>query len=206
MRNNRTTTLFSALALALLGCHAEPALPADPILAARQRLIRTPRDPAVHLELANLAYGNQDYLRAMQYLSLVDRGQLSVEQRDEAFRLALAITVRARNYDEAIRRTQEELLAHESLELRRLLALFYEAHGNLGDAERQHLIIAELYPGAIEPLAEAARFYERSNLPNRISRARELYERYLQAAPNGPESAQVRAALVINRQLEQRNP
>ncbi len=146
-----------------------------------------------------LSIDRQDFVRATQYLSLAEHSPLAEQQTEPLFRLGLTIAVRSQNYSDGIRRCQAGLQRKETMELRRLLATLFEAHGESIEAERQHAVILELYPAATEHLVESARFYERSELPNRVTQARALYERYLKLAPSGVEADQVRAALLLNK-------
>lgn len=193
----------TAVVLLLGACSAGQQAAPSPLEQARQRLAEHPQDPATYLKLATLSLERQDVLRAGQYLALAERsvaaGQGAHGIDPEAlFELGITIAVRAQNYSEAIRRCLARLDASEAGSVRRLLAVLYEAHGELREAERQHLLLLKLHPDAVEDLAAAARFYERSGLSDRLDRARELYQRYLAAAPNGESARQVRAALQIN--------
>lgn len=190
--------LLVVVVLVAAGCHGAPKPKPDPVAQALQRLVETPRSGPVYLELVKLSLDRQDYLRAAQYLTLAEQSPLAQQQPEVLFRLGLTIAVRSQNFSSAIRRCQEQLQRHESLPTRRLLAALFEVRGDLRQAERQHLLILQLHPSAIAQLAEAARFYERSDLPERLLRARTFYERYLAVQPEGADSAQVRAALLIN--------
>jgi tetratricopeptide (TPR) repeat protein len=200
MRPNKISQVFLAAAIAIVGgCHKDLKTSSDPVAQALRRLVAAPRDPSAYLELVKLSLERQDYLRAAQYMTLAEQSPLAQQQPELLFRLGLTISVRSHNYSGAIRRCQEQLQQHETLPIRRLLAALFEVRGDLREAERQHLLIHQIYPTAFAQLTEAARFYERSDLPDRLTRARALYERYLTASPEGIESVQVRAALLINR-------
>jgi len=189
-----------ALSCVLLGCHTQPVVSTDPLANARQRLAVTPRDPTVYLDLVRLSLDRQDYLRAMQYLSLAEHSALADSQGEQLFQLGLTIAIRSQNYSDAIRRCQNGLEQRESLELRRLLALLLEAHGDQGEAEHQHLALLALYPSISEQFVEVARFYERSSLPERTAKACAMYQRYLTIAPAGAAAQQARAALLLSQQ------
>ena len=188
------------LSCVLLGCHTQPVVSTDPLASARQRLAVTPRDPTVYLDLVRLSLDRQDYLRAMQYLSLAEHSALADSQAEHLFQLGLTIAIRSQNYSDAIRRCQNGLEQRESLELRRLLALLLEAHGDQWEAEQQHLALLALYPSISEQFVEVARFYERSSLPERTAKACAMYQRYLAIAPAGAAAQQARAALLLSQQ------
>jgi hypothetical protein len=198
-----SASLYGVVALSgvLLGCHTQPVVVSiDPLAIARQRLTATPRDPAVYLDLVRLSIDRHDYLRAMQYLSLAEHSALADSQAEQLFQLGLTIAIRSQNYSDAIRRCQTGLEQRESLALRRLLALLLEAHGDVSEAEHQHIALLTLYPSISEQLVEVARFYERSSLPERTAKASAMYQRYLDVAPAGAAAQQARAALLLSQQ------
>lgn len=188
----------AVVALLGVGCHSNAVIKSDPVAQARQRLAASPHDPDVYLDLVKLSIGNEDYLRAAQYLSLAERADVSPERAEELFRLGLRIAVKSKNYGDAIQRCQERLRQKEDLSLRRLLAALFEAHGDMREAERQHQLILQIHPSAVEHMVQVARFYERSTMPDKLAQARALYESYLAKAPQGSEAPQVRTALQIN--------
>lgn len=194
----RTLCCLGIFVLLAGGCRAELAGRApDPFDVARGRLATTPRDAELHLQLALMAADRQDWLRAAQYHALVEQSEVAARKPDVVFRLGLNIAIKSRSWADAIRRCRERLQQVEDLGTRRMLALLHEEQGDLREAERQHQIILRLHPKEVEPLVEAARFYERADLVDHLDKARALYERFLDAAPDGADAATARAALQI---------
>lgn len=188
------------LVLLASGCRAELAgSVSDPFDLARERLAKTPHDAELHLTLARIAMIRGDWLRAAQYHALVEHGPLAAKRPEEVFRLGLEIAIRSRSWSEAIRRCQDRLQQAEDLNTRSMLALLHEAAGEPRAAERQHQLIVRLHPDAVAPLIDAARFYERAEIPGHLEQALSFYQRFLARAEEGPDAAAARAALEINR-------
>lgn len=199
---------FALLAsLAPCGCAPRTIAPADPLTEARQRLAESPASVHTQLELSELYLQQRDYLRARQYLQVAERELVRQPAReidlDGLSRLAIMIAVRSQQYSEAIRRCLQRLERTEDAQTRSLLASLLEATGDEWGAERNLRLLALQYPEQPGRLVSLARFYERSTFPERRRLSRELYQRYLDAAPGGDEAAQVRAALTLDR-FEQR--
>lgn len=194
---------LSASCLVLLlvsGCATLPQGTVDaPLELAKQRLLDAPQDVRNHLELATLYMARHDYLRAQQYISLVENAAgawsaLGIEP-EHVFRLGILIAVRSQQYSEAVRRSRQRLELSEERRVRELLAALLEALGDEKEAESQRRLLMLQYPAEPQYLVELARFYERGGRPDRSRRARELYERYLSLQPEGPEATAVRMAL-----------
>ena len=196
----------SALRLAMVfvlllgGCAGVQPVPVDmPLELAKQRLLDAPHDVRNHLELATLYMARHDYLRAQQYISLVENAAgawsaLHIEP-EHVFRLGILIAVRSQQYSEAVRRSRQRLELGEERGVRQLLAALLEALGDEKEAEAQRRLLVLQYPAEPQHLIELARFYERSVRPDRTQRARQLYERYLSLRPEGTEATAVRMAL-----------
>lgn len=171
----------------------------DPLEQAKQRLLDNPRDVRNHLALAELYAQRHDYLRAQQYLSLVDNGAgawsaLGIDP-DKIFRLAVTVAVRSQQYSDAVRRCRQRLELGEDRGVRELYATLLEALGEESAAERQHRLLILNHPEDARQLVEIARFLERGSRADKLRRAREYYERYLALRPEGPEAPAVRQAL-----------
>jgi tetratricopeptide (TPR) repeat protein len=192
--------LFAALCSG--GCATTtPPPPADPLLAARQRLVADPGDVRTLLDLAELYMHSGDYLRARQYLTLAERlGARALPagvDGNRVFRLGILIAVQGHQYTDAIRRCQQHLgRAAEDAKVRGLLASLLEATGDELGAERQWRMLILLHPEEGHYLLELARFYGRTSRADRQLLARRLYARYLEVAPQGNEAAQARAAIL----------
>lgn len=193
--------LVMALFLApLVGCASTMKTWADePLELAKQRLLDAPHDVRNHLALATLYMDRRDYLRAQQYLSLVENAAgawsaIGIEP-ETVFRLGIITAVRSQQYGEAVRRSRQRLELGEERGVRELLASLLEALGEEREAERQRQLLLLQYPAEPRLLLDLARFYERSPFPDRTRRARALYERYLIARPEGPDATAVRMAL-----------
>jgi hypothetical protein len=192
--------LFLSPIAGLAGCATTMKTWVDePLELAKQRLLDSPHDVRNHLELASMYMARHDYLRAQQYLSLVENaaGSWSAMGIDpeQVFRLGIITAVRSQQYGEAVRRSRQRLELGEERGVRELLASLLEALGEQREAEHQRRLLLLQYPAEPRLLLDLARFYERSPFPDRTRRARELYERYLIAQPEGPEATAVRMAL-----------
>lgn len=171
----------------------------DPLEQAKQRLLDNPRDVRNHLGLAELYAQRHDYLRAQQYLSLVDNAAgawstLGIDP-DKVFRLAVTVAVRSQQYSDAVRRCRQRLELGEDRSVRELYATLLEALGEELAAERQRRLLVLHHPEDARQLVELARFLERGSRADKRQRAREYYERYLALRPEGPEAPAVRQAL-----------
>lgn len=185
---------------ALSGCATSTKMwTEDPLEQARQRLLDSPQDPRNQLRLAELYMERHDYLRAQQYLSLVDSAAgawsaLGIEA-EKVSRMQITAAVRSQQFGEAVRRCRQRLELGEEPGVRELLAALLESLGEEREAERQRRLLILHHPAEPRHLAELARFYERSARPDRVRRARELYEQYLLQRPEGPEAGRIRQAL-----------
>lgn len=202
-RSSRCLLVAAALAA---GCAQKEPRDADPLSAAQRRLLSAPGDLDTHLELSAAFLRQGDYMRARQYLSVAQHG-LAVQpgaraDSERLFRLAIVIAVRSQQYAEAIRRCTQRLEEGEDAAVRGLLALLLEAVGDEEGAVRQLRLQIALHPQEPQRLVELAQLYERSPQLERRRLAHELYRRYLEVAPSGPQAALARAALALD-QLEQ---
>lgn len=200
MKTPLRITLSILLCASLSGCAASPKVwTEDPLEQAKQRLLDSPQDPRSHLRLAELYMQRHDYLRAQQYLSLVDNaaGAWSAVgiEAEEVFRLAITAAVRSQQFGDAVRRCRQRLELGEESGVRELLAALLEALGEEREAERQRRLLILHHPGEPRHLVELARFYERGSRADRGRRARELYEQYVALRPEGPEAGRIRQAL-----------
>lgn len=205
MRQGRwlSMVILSGALLAEGGCATKPPVIVDPMLTtARQALVKNPGDLRPQLALAELYFQRHDYLRATQYLSLVE-GQ-SARYRSEGidaervFQLGVLIAVHGQHYSQAIRRCQARLeQVMEDSRTRSLLASLLEAIGDELAAERQWRLMVALQPKEPGHLLSLARFYLRTERIDRNQLAQRLYSRYLELEPEGPEAARVKAALRI---------
>lgn len=176
------------------GCATPKAAQHPPELeGAYRRMEREPDRGEPYLEIARHYLHRSDYLRARQYLALGE--QRPVKDRDGAFRLGVLISVRAGQYDEAVARCRRQLEAQEDPHVRLLLASIYEGTGKWTEAELERRLVLAAWPDDPHQIIEMARFYQRSSRPDGTERAAELYRRYLEAAPAGPDAPQARAAL-----------
>jgi tetratricopeptide (TPR) repeat protein len=195
-----TLTVMMAL---VLGCAPKDVVRPDPLEQARQQMLAVPQDAGVYFHLAELYLDRHDYLRARQYLALLERNQSAWAtagiEEGAVFRLSVLCAVRSQQYIDAIERCQRRLETGEDLGTRVLLATLLEALGDESAAERQRRLILLQHPQDHHQIIEAARFYERSLRMDRLTQAQELYRRYLTAAPTGPEAGQARAALETQR-------
>lgn len=192
------------------GCASKPAVVVDPALAAaRQRLVKNPGEPAPQLELAELYLKRHDYLRASQYLNLVEE-QAPARQRaagigeERLFHLGVLIAVGSQHYSQAIRRCQarlEQVIGDAAT--RRLLASLLEGVGDEAGAERQWRLLVALQPAEAQHLLELGRFYLRTDRVDRSQLAQRQFARYLELAPDGPEASRVKTALRIQQLDEQ---
>ncbi len=198
--------LLGAVAVLLSCAHTLPEQE-DAIAQARRHLAAAPYDVRIHLRLAELYLAQRDYLRARQYLALVERGTSGWEAAGidaaRVFRLGIVIAVRGHQLTDAIHRCEEALEREDDLAVRTLLAALLESTGAEHAAERQHRLIIQQHPEDLHQLIELARFYERSSRPDRRLRAQHAYDRYLELAPAGPEAELVRSALLVFRIDEQ---
>jgi tetratricopeptide (TPR) repeat protein len=183
----RGVILFCLLA----ACARAPQRPPD-LEAAYRRLEAQPQQGEGYLELARLYLLREDYLRARQYLALAEARPVKDKDRQALSQLALVIAVRSGQYDEAIRLCRQRLEQKEEPEVRRLLAALLEGVSRFPESERERQLLVAALPHDPHPLIELARFYERWSRPER---AVALYQRYLQAAPQGAEADRARAAL-----------
>lgn len=202
--------LFAGGLSAQVGCASKPAVIVDPVLAAaRQRMAKNPGDAALQRELAELYLKRHDYLRARQYLNLVEeqtpeRQHAAGISDDQLFQLGVLIAVGSQHYSQAIRRCQARLeQAIEDAATRRLLASLLEGVGDEAGAERQWRLLAALHPTEAQHVLELARFYLRSERADRAQLAHKQYARYLELAPDGPEATRVKTALRIQQLDEQ---
>jgi len=203
MRQGRWLGMVIALGalLAQAGCATKAPVVVDPVLAAaRQRLVKNPGDPRPQLALAELYFQRHDYLRATQYLSLVE-DQAARQRREgidaeRVFQLGVLIAVHGQHYSQAIRRCEARLeQVMEDHRTRGLLASLLEAIGDELAAERQWRLMVALQPKEASHLLSLARFYQRTERVDRNQLAQRLYSRYLELEPAGPEAARVKAAL-----------
>lgn len=188
------------LCVAFTGCASRMHTWADePLEQAKQRLLDAPQDIRNHLHLAEMYAQRQDYLRAQQYLSLVETAAGSWSavgiDADKVSRMSIAIAVRSQQYSEAIRRCRQRLEIEDEPEVRELYAALLEALGEEKEAERQRQLSIRHHPEDARLLVGLARFYERTSRPDKSLRARTLYERYLVLSPEGPDATKVRKAL-----------
>ncbi len=205
-KSNLLRVLLAAAVLLVastMGCAKSEMIHEDSFETARQRLITSPQDAGVYLHLAELYLQRGDYLRARQYLALLERHQAAWApahiDEEAVFRLGILCAVRSHQYVDAVERCQRRLEAVEDLATRLLLATLLEAMGDEAAALHQHRLILLRHAQEPHPIIEAARFYERSNLADRSSQAQALYQRYLETAPLGAEAPQARAALSAQR-------
>lgn len=214
MRVLRALGLGLGLLLLSSGCASvQPAAVDTPLELAKQRLLDAPHDVRNHLELAALYMARNDYLRAQQYLSLVETAAgawsaLGIDP-ERVFRMGILIAVRSQQYADAVRRSRQRLEVGEERGVRELLAALLEALGEEREAEAQRRLLVLQYPAEPRLLIDLARFYERGARPDRTQRARALYERYLSVKPDGPEATAVRMALrtaEIREQLRSAEP
>jgi len=191
-----------------LGCATvKPIVPLTPLETLQVRFAQNPSDVEALVELTQMYFTQQDFLRARQYIVLAEKvlsqrhGDIhsDVTLRETVFHLGLRIAIRSGQLDDAARRCRAELERGENLQLRILLANLYEAAGDARMSERERRLILLLHPDAVHELVELARFYERSAFPDRIRRAHAAYQKYLDRQPKGADAEQARAALVINR-------
>lgn len=226
IRPERPRAVVLALALALAGlggCAASPAVAPDglpdALHGALRHLISNPDDVKAQLDLSEMFLRQRDYLRARQYLALAERSQaerappgrgtgpeLESEPEIESermFRLAIVIAVRSQQYQTAVHYCTQRLEKAENAAVRGLLAAVLEAAGDEAGAARQLRLLCALHPDEPRRLYDLARFYERSTHLDRRRLARELYRRYLDTAPAGPDADLARTALSLD-QLEQR--
>lgn len=200
MKAARSLTLAVFCALLVGGCAGVQRAPVDaPLELAKQHLLDAPHDVRNHLELAALYMARHDYLRAQQYLSLVETAAgawsaLGIDP-ERVFRMGILIAVRSQQYGDAVRRSRQRLELGEERGVRELLAALLEAQGEDQEAEAQRRLLVLQYPAEPQLLLDLARFYERSARADRQLYARELYERYLSMQPEGPEATAVRMAL-----------
>lgn len=185
------------LLIALLGsgCTRLQQHTPSPIELALKRMEGAPNDVTPLLDLVTQYLADGDYLRARQYIGLADKHIGARAAAERIFRLAVSVAVRSQNYNDAIELCEAYLSDHRDLNVRRLLATLFEATSNPVAAERQRKLILLHHPEARDQLVELARFYERSQLPDGLKRARSSYKRYLAESPNGLLSDQVRATL-----------
>jgi tetratricopeptide (TPR) repeat protein len=194
MRRRLLALVFALAALPAAGCAGAAQSQRPPELeAAYQRMEREPNRSEPYLELARIYFRRGDYLRARQYLTLAEGHP--IKDQDGAFRLAVMISVRAGQFDEAIGRCRRQLEAREDAHVRLLLASIFEATGRWSDAELERKLVLSAWPDDPHQIIEMARFYQRSTRPDSAERAAELYRRYLASMPAGPDAPQARAAL-----------
>lgn len=202
--------LFAGALSTQAGCASKVPVISDPVLAAaRQRMVKNPGDPAPLRELAELYLKRHDYLRANQYLSLVEE-QTPERQRaagigeDQLFKLGVLISVGSQHYSQAIRRCQarlEQVIGDAAT--RRLLASLLEGVGDEPGAERQWRLLVGLHPNEAQHVLELGRFYLRSERSDRNQLAHKQFSRYLELAPDSPEAIRVKTALRIQQLDEQ---
>jgi len=199
--------LLAIAAVALGGCATSAVRAPDPLDEAQRRLLRNPSDVGTQVELSELFLQQRDYLRARQYLSLAEQGMAGRAtpglDSGRVFRLAIVIAVRSQQYSEAVRYCTQKLEEAEDSDIRSLLATLLETAGEPEEAARQLQLLLVLHADQPRRLIDLARFYERSTHLERRRLSRELYQRYLEAAPQGADSARVRAALTLD-QIERR--
>jgi tetratricopeptide (TPR) repeat protein len=184
----------------LVGCAGQMQTWADePLEAAKQQLLDAPHDVRTYLRLAELYAQRRDYLRAQQYVSLVESAAGSWSaigiDAEKVFRLSISVAVRSQQYAEAVRRCKQRLEIEDEPEVRELYAALLEALGDEAEAERQRRLLILQHPEDPRLLIEAARFYERTSRADKRQRARALYDRYLTIRPDGEGAAKVRQAL-----------
>lgn len=196
-----------SLGLSLGGCALSPhgSLPPSPYQQLQNQLDRDPKNPRILLALAEAYMREGDSLRAQQYQRVAERIVLNGPQPDGLSwpaqlvdytqRLGLRIAVRDQQYSEAIRRCRMLLEESESVEMRQLLAVLLEALGEETAAERERQLLLSLYPGEPRFLFELGRMCRRSQDPARHARGKDYFERYLVAAPDGPQASSARAIL-----------
>lgn len=201
--------LISCLGLAGCASRAQQRVPTQ-LEQLNARLVQSPRDVQLNMELAEYHMQAQDYLRAQQYFNTAEQ-LLNRQRPDAAGRIANAdlrgdlmmqgirIAVRSQQYYEAVRRCQLLLDRREDLSIRRMMALLYEAIGDEFAAARQHRLLVALHADVPGQHLEAAHFYERSHLPERERLAADHYSRFLAARPNGPDADAARVALTASR-------
>src|SRR5204862_126247 len=82
--------------------------------------------------------------RVRQYLTLAE--QHPIKDQDAAFRLAVLISVRSGQYDDAVLRCRRQLEQKEDLHVRLLLASIFEATGRWPEAEIERKLVLAAWP------------------------------------------------------------
>src|SRR5262245_21885914 len=138
------------LLLLLSGCLTKPATTPSVVDQAFARMQQDPGNATPLLELVQGFLAERDYLRARQYLGLLENHPSAEKHRDEIFRLSVLIAVRAKQYRDAISRCEQRLRDREELAVRVLLASLWEALIDMRAAERERQLILIQHPAAVE--------------------------------------------------------
>jgi len=179
--------LLVCLALAACGPLPEKTsfAPPDPS-PLEKRFADNPNDAQVNLELGDQSEQRGDLLRAEQYFL---RAEALGLKADVIVPRLVRVLVASKRYDEALDRCQQRLSRMPDDRATRFVAAALLAGlERPKDAERELQVLVKTRPEDPQPYLALARLYREGD---RVL-AKEMFEKYLQLAPDGADAAHVR--------------
>lgn len=189
---------WAALALALAcGCAApnqsvsDDVRPNPDVSPLERKLAEHPDDPQVNLHLGEASEAAGDLLRAEQYYR---RAEALGVPEDQMVPRLVRVLVAAHRYDEALTRCRRRLQAVPGDRATRyVMAALLVALSHPREAERELLALTRTQPKDPQAYLALGKLY-RDELGD-AARARAMFEKYLQLAPDGEAAAGVRFQL-----------
>ena len=191
-----------ALLLAILclpGCattQKDEIKPPANVTPLEKKLGDNPNDAAVNMQFGNESEAAGDLLRAEQYYL---RAEALGTPQEQVLPRLMHVLVASHRYAEALTRTQHRLAQKpDDRTTRYVQAALLVALDRPHDAERELHSLQRTQPNDPEAYLALGRLYHDTDRP----RARELFRRYLELAPNGTDAAAVRFELAEEPSLD----
>lgn len=182
---------FCAIASLFCACASNPATKPDrPVSAVEKKLGADPNDAQVNIQMGLQSEATGDLLRAEQYYLRAEA--LGVPEAEIAPRILRVLSL-AHRYDEALERCKKRLSrVPDDRATRYVEAALLVALDRPKEAEHELTALQRSEPKDPQSYLALGRLYRDGN---DRARARQMFEKYLELAPNGESAASVRFEL-----------